>query len=68
VSDEAKEIIGGVVALLLGVFILASLTTIGCEAGHKSERRLMREEAVKRGFAEYDSKTGNWQWKGEAAP
>lgn len=35
--------------------------------GVDSCERVMQQEAIKRGFAEYDAKTGEWRWKGEVS-
>jgi len=36
---------------------------IGAAAAWELSGRYWQEYVVKRGFAEYDSKTGNWRWK-----
>lgn len=48
----------------LGVIVLVCLCCffIGFSVGHST----LRTEAVKQGYAEYNSTTGNWQWKTNA--
>ena len=33
--------------------------------GVDSCRKEMQQEAIERGFAEHDAKTGEWNWKGD---
>lgn len=47
------------------VFILSSMFIAGLSIGWDIQGEKLKAEAVKRGFAEYDSKTGKWQWKQE---
>lgn len=35
--------------------------------GVDSCERVMQQEAIERGYAEYDAKTGEWKWKGEVS-
>ena len=47
--------LGLIVAVIIAI-IIVSLVGI--------DMRQLKEEAIKRNFAEYNSKTGEWQWKG----
>lgn len=37
----------------------------GCFIGYDIGKTYYRQQAIERGFAEYDAKTGQWRWKGE---
>ena len=38
---------------------------VGAAISATLENRMWKCDAVKRGYAEYNSKTGAWQWKGD---
>lgn len=38
---------------------------IGSCAGRSASNQGYQTEAIERGYAEYNAKTGAWQWKGE---
>lgn len=48
------------------LFLMAASFGIGHVCGWHDHRFLMQRESVERGFAEYDSYTGHWQWKATA--
>lgn len=39
------------------------LLIVVLQIGSQTEQNRMRREAIDRGFAEYDSCTGEWKWK-----
>jgi len=45
------------------IFLIIAILAAGFTLGVKSEREIWCKETVERGFAEHDSKTGEWQWK-----
>jgi len=57
-SDE-----GG--AFLCGTVCGAVLMLLLCIIAHTNNMKDFKDEAVELGHAEYDSKTGVWQWKSE---
>lgn len=48
------------VLCVIGFFLVFSI-------GYAAGRDAMREEAVKRNVAEYNAKTGQWQWTAKVA-
>lgn len=52
-------IITGLVVFIMGIAIF-----IGCHNGREMERKRLQQQAIDHGAAEYDAKTGQWQWKG----
>ncbi len=58
-DDEGYGIIFGI-GLFIGFLITAlAFTIFGTETKKASE---LKREAIERNFAEFDSKTGEWQW------
>lgn len=53
----AGLIFGGLLGFLISLGIL-------CMADHTDS---LRKQAIERGYAEYNAKTGSWQWKEPAA-
>lgn len=51
--------------LVSSVCMCLSLWLGGCTLGTQLTGTRYREEAIKRGYAEYNATTGEWQWKGE---
>jgi hypothetical protein len=54
-DDVAAGAMGIVAGVLFLVFIFVAGISVGANA--------MRQEVLKRGFAEYNQQTGAWQWK-----
>jgi hypothetical protein len=55
------------VAVIAGLLVFWLLSVIGAnQAGCIEGRDVIRQEAIERGYAEYDKKTGDWKWKGDA--
>lgn len=54
--------------LFLVIVIVVFSAMAGVFVGNVMTVNYYREEALNRGFAEYNSATGDWQWKGEPAP
>lgn len=55
-NDDLKGLLLELVFIAL-LFTGALLLGIGLGAGH------VRDQAVERGYAQYDSQTGEWGWK-----
>ncbi len=54
------------VSVVVVVLAFIVLSIIGAnQTGNNEGRREMQQEAIERGFAEYDAKTGEWKWKGD---
>ena len=51
----------GLIVLVWLSFCVSFLA--GFVAGSLNESQLYRAESVKRGFAEYDTRTGDWVWR-----
>lgn len=51
-KSEVKSVIAGVLWVLLFF-----------GAGYYAGSRMVKKEAVERGYAEYERTTGDWQWK-----
>ena len=47
----------------IGIFFGASVAFVMCALLHYGEKEAWHDEAIKRGFAEYNQTTGAWQWK-----
>lgn len=45
------------------LFITLIITWVGADVRWKEAKRTFQAEAVQRGFAEYNSTNGIWQWK-----
>lgn len=58
-SDDARFSLG------FGLFVGVCVFT-GFMIGRGFTQAKYREEAIKRGFAEYNATTGEWQWKGNS--
>lgn len=58
-SDERIAAIGG---LLLLVLFLTVGSLVGWCLGYCHGRDTYQGEAIERGFAGFDSKTGKWRW------
>jgi len=54
-----NEEIAGIFMLIVGIVALIFGVYLGFNVGEAS----IKEEAVQQGFAEYNSSTGEWQWK-----
>lgn len=68
-SEKIKDDISVIVAIVLILFLFSAAITLGFVNGAKAERHRLNQEAIDNGYAEYDAKTGQWQWKPtEAAP
>lgn len=52
-----------VIVLCAVAFLLWGLVSCGVSIGKQMERTVMQRQAVEKGHAEYDSKTGQWKWK-----
>lgn len=50
-------------AVLICLAFIGLSGLIGFLSGDSQRNRLWQEECVKREFAEYNQKTGAWQWK-----
>lgn len=61
---KAIGVIGGLSCVIVGVIFLA--VEGGSGIGRKRERAEWQTELVKRGFAEYNATTSEWQWKGNS--
>ncbi len=55
---EFIVIFGGVVVFFLGI-------CVGIPIGEQRKISQWREDVIKRGYAEYNATTGQWQWKGD---
>jgi len=49
----------GAMGIVAGLVFIAIIFVIGLGVGTNA----MRKEVLKRGFAEYNQQTGEWQWK-----
>lgn len=59
-------LLAAVAVFIAYVFIQAiyhSILNEGYRTGRKEERTEWRIEAIRRGYAEYNPKTGVWSWK-----
>lgn len=54
--NDWKELIAVAVLVILCFFV-------GVVAGANSEEDQYQKQAIEKGFAEYDSVTGEWKWK-----
>ena len=50
----------------LKVFVLFCGFIIGIIVGAYVESRFWEAQAIRYGYAQYDSQTGNWEWKVQA--
>lgn len=55
---EFLTVAGGAVIFVLGLLA-------GIPIGEQRKIDQWRQETVKRGYAEYNATTGQWQWKGD---
>ena len=65
-SDSDDPVAGTIICCVVvfcafGLFAAGSIG--GCKSGHEIEREAWQKDAIKRGFAEYNTQTGQWQWK-----
>ena len=54
-DDESFHLIGIITGFVFLVIMFVAGVSIGANA--------MRQEALRRGFAQYSQKTGEWQWR-----
>jgi len=57
-NNEGGAFVLGMVCGAMGILLL-------CTIAHKNSMEDFKDEAIELGHAEYDSKTGVWQWKSE---
>lgn len=59
-GSDADGFLGFVFGIIIGFILIGPIG--GCIVGDN-----YRKQAIERGYAEHDSKTGEWRWK-EPAP
>lgn len=54
--------------IAVAIIVVASIAfvSVGWVAGEDMTRKTWQEGCVKRDFAEYNQKTGEWQWKSDS--
>lgn len=61
-SDQEKSAFGaGMAAGAVLVFLVMLLSMFALNG----ETQAIKREAIQKGFAEYNSRTGDWQWKSQ---
>jgi hypothetical protein len=67
-EGDAKEVCAAVFFIVIVLLAVWGATCIICGIrGFSVPGFIGREDCVKRGVAEYNQKTGDWQWKAEFA-
>jgi len=63
-NDSMREDIRSLVINIIIMLVIGFLSyVIGIQGGIRSLRKEMQAEAIELGHAEYNSHTGEWQWK-----